>query len=137
MNTHYKARAITSLLNDVAKQFPVVMITGPRQSGKSTLVQHVFPTYRYVTLEEPDARDYAQSDPRGFLSQYAGNTIIDEFQQAPDLLSYMQTHVDRVDEPGMYILTGSNQFATMDRVSQSLAGRCAILVLLPLSFAEA
>jgi predicted AAA+ superfamily ATPase len=119
----------------VAK-YPVTTLTGPRQSGKSTLVKATFPDYEYVSLEDLDTRLFAQNDPRGFLSTYPVKTIIDEAQRVPDLFSYIQTHVDAKDEAGMYILAGSNNFLLMEAISQSLAGRTAILKLLPFSHRE-
>jgi predicted AAA+ superfamily ATPase len=109
---------------------------GPRQSGKTTLTQAAFPDKAYVTLEPLDTRDFARTDPRGFLSQYRGGAIIDEVQHAPDLLSYLQAEVDRDPTPGRFILTGSQNLAISQAVSQSLAGRAGILHLLPFSREE-
>ena len=120
----------------LAEKFPVVMITGPRQSGKSTLLKRVFPDYAYVNLEDFALREYAMDDPKGFLHDFADRVIIDEIQYAPNLLSYIQIRSDEVGENGMYILTGSQNFQMMQSVSQSLAGRVGILELLPLSLAE-
>ena len=117
-------------------KFPVVSLTGPRQSGKSTLLKNALPNYKYVSLEEPDNRLLCQSDPRGFLATYPGKTIIDEAQHAPDLFSYLQGHVDAAGREGMYVLAGSQNFLMMQSISQSLAGRVAILKLLPLSHEE-
>lgn len=129
-------RALTSKLIELAGKYPVVTLTGPRQSGKSTLLKHTFSNYRYVSLEDIDMREFATSDPRGFLSTYADHTIIDEVQRVPNLFSYIQTHVDAVNETGMYLLAGSHNFLLMEQVSQSLAGRSAILKLLPFSHDE-
>ncbi|MCF7921031.1 MAG: ATP-binding protein [Candidatus Cloacimonetes bacterium] len=129
-------REIEPLLREMMNVFPVVTVTGPRQSGKTTLVRYVFPEMDYVSLEELDKRNYAQSDPRGFLSEYPGSVIIDEIQKVPDLLSYIQTIVDNEKRNGRYILTGSNQFEYMNSISQSLAGRTGILKLLPFSYNE-
>jgi uncharacterized protein len=129
-------RALETALKDVARQYPVVTLTGPRQSGKTTLVREAFPGHAYASLEEPDVREYALSDPRGFLGQFPGRVILDEVQRAPDLFSYIQSLVDRDDDPGRYILSGSQNFLLLRSIGQSLAGRSAILHLLPLSLAE-
>lgn len=130
------ARHLTKTLKNAAAGFPVVTITGPRQSGKTTLVQAAFPRYRYATLEDPDSRAFATNDPRGFLDQFRGGVILDEVQRVPELFSYIQGIVDRADRPGRFILSGSQNFLLLHRVSQSLAGRCAVLRLLPFSRAE-
>lgn len=130
------SRKLMEKLQLLADQFPIVSIVGPRQSGKTTLAKLSFPSFRYVSLEDLDNRDFAESDPRGFLQEYSKNVIIDEVQRVPNLLSYLQTHVDKTDEPGQYILTGSAQFQLVDNLSQSLAGRSSILTLLPFSLAE-
>jgi len=114
----------------------VVTLTGPRQSGKTTLVQATFPEHEYASLEEPDVRAFALEDPRGLLAQFTGGVILDEVQRVPDLFSYIQTIVDREDSPGIYILSGSQNFLLLRSISQSLAGRSAILHLLPLSLGE-
>lgn len=129
-------RTLHTTLEDVARQYPVVTLTGPRQSGKTTLVREAFPDHEYASLEEPDVREYALSDPRGFLDQFTGRVILDEAQRAPDLFSYIQTLVDREDIPGRYVLSGSQNFLLLRSISQSLAGRSAILHLLPLSLGE-
>ena len=115
---------------------PVVTLTGPRQSGKTTLVQQVFPGHIYVSLERPDERGRAVEDPLGFLARFKKPVILDEVQRAPDLLSYVQVAVDEDPAPGRFILTGSQNILLMKGVSQTLAGRTAILHLLPLSVAE-
>ncbi|GAM08915.1 putative protein [Geobacter sp. OR-1] len=120
----------------LASQYPVVTVTGPRQSGKTTLCRAVFPEKPYVNLEAPDVRRFALEDPRGFLGSYPDGAILDEIQRTPDLLSYIQPLVDERHTPGQYILTGSQQFEVMDSVSQSLAGRTALLKLLPFSLEE-
>ena len=129
-------RDLSSKLRELSGQYPVVTLTGPRQSGKTTLVKAVFPDWRYVSLEEPDVREFALTDPRGFIAAYSENTIIDEVQRAPDLFSYIQTHVDEIRREGVYVLTGSFNFGLMEGIGQSLAGRVAILELLPFSFSE-
>ncbi|HET9211773.1 MAG TPA: ATP-binding protein [Thermoanaerobaculia bacterium] len=129
-------RTLETILEKVARQYPVVTLTGPRQSGKTTLVRAAFPGHEYVSLEEPDIREFALTDPRGFLGQFAGSVILDEVQRAPDLFSYIQTLVDREDTPGRYVLSGSQNFLLLRSISQSLAGRSAILHLLPLSLSE-
>ena len=129
-------RTIEPILLDLAKRYPVVTITGPRQSGKTTLCRKVFPNLKYANLEAPDIRMFATEDPRGFLIAYRGGVILDEIQRAPNLLSYIQTIVDLENEPGQFILTGSQQFEVMNTISQSLAGRTALLKLLPFSLGE-
>ncbi len=130
-------RNIAPLVVKLAKQYPVVTLTGPRQSGKTTLAKALFPSKPYVTLEDPDVRRFAVDDPRGFLSQYSGGAIFDEIQRVLELPSYLQGLVDADPRPGQFILTGSQQFELMTQVTQSLAGRTAILRLLPLTLAEA
>ncbi|MBU0676629.1 MAG: ATP-binding protein [Verrucomicrobia bacterium] len=119
-----------------AGKYPVVAVTGPRQSGKTTLVTKVFPRRAYVSLEDPDTRGLAVEDPRGFIEGLEAGSIIDEIQRVPELLSYMQTLVDQRRGPGQFILTGSNQLLLMKHVSQSLAGRISILKLLPFTLSE-
>ncbi len=118
------------------RSFPVVTITGPRQSGKTTLVKQTYPDMDYVSLEELDTREHAEIDPRNFLSQFSNSVIIDEIQKVPSLLSYIQTLVDSEQKNGRFLLTGSNQFEYMSNISQSLAGRTGILKLLPFSYSE-
>lgn len=130
-------RDITPFLRRIAAQYPVVTLTGPRQSGKTTLARAVFPHLPYVSLEEPDIRRYALDDPRGFLGGYASGGVFDEIQRVPELPSYLQSMVDADPVPGRFILTGSQHFELMTRVTQSLAGRSAILRLLPFTAAEA
>ena len=121
---------------EMAKKFPVITITGPRQSGKTTLCKSVFSQYAYVSLENPDTREFAQSDPKGFLDTYTGNLIIDEAQHVPELFSYIQGIVDEKKQPGQFILSGSQNFLLLEKISQSLAGRVYVFHLLPLSYAE-
>lgn len=130
------ARTIQQKIENLASKFPVITLTGPRQSGKSTLLRHAFPDYQYVSLENIDVRTFATEDPHGFLKTYPRHVIIDEAQRVPTLFSYIQTYVDEVDEPGLYILSGSHNFLLMETVNQSLAGRTAILKLLPFSHDE-
>ena len=130
------SRILLNKMTITAGYYPVVLLDGPRQSGKTTLTKAAFPDKAYVTLEALDTRDFARTDPRGFLSQYRSGAIIDEVQHAPDLLSYLQDEVDRDPSPGRFILTGSQNLAISQAVSQSLAGRVGILHLLPFSRAE-
>ncbi len=125
----------TYLLRD-ARHYPVLTLTGPRQSGKTTLARAAFASHRYVSLEQVDQRRFAREDPLGFLAHFHGPVIIDEVQHVPDLLSYIQGAVDEDPSPGRFVLTGSHNFLLMSRVSQTLAGRCGILNLLPFSRAE-
>ncbi len=129
-------RTLQSELIDSSQHYPVTTVLGPRQSGKSTLVRMTFPDKPYANMENPDDRRLALTDPRGFLSQYANGAIVDEVQQTPELLSYIQTMVDEKQENGMFILTGSHQPLLHQAISQSLAGRTALLTLLPLSMEE-
>lgn len=129
-------RTIEPVLIKLAGQYPVVTITGPRQSGKTTLCRKVFPEYGYVNLEAPDIRSFAIDDPRGFLASHSNKVILDEIQRAPQLLSYIQAIIDNKRQAGQFILTGSQQFEVMNTISQSLAGRTALLKLLPFSLTE-
>lgn len=126
-------RDIELKVRQLAEKFPVVTITGPRQSGKSTLLKSLFPEYRYVSLENLDVRAFASEDPKGFLKTYDSRVIIDEAERVPSLFSYLQTHIDESGQVGMYMLAGSRNFHLMDAIDQSLAGRTAILKLLPFS----
>lgn len=128
-------RTLTSKLIALAQKFQVITLTGPRQSGKTTLVRAVFPALPYVSLEEPDIRQIALTDPRGFLSNYPAGAILDEIQNTPDLFSYIQRIVDE-NRQVQFILTGSSNFLLMEKISQTLAGRTAVLHLLPFSLAE-
>jgi predicted AAA+ superfamily ATPase len=135
-NDMYIERAITEKLLSLAASFPIIFLTGPRQSGKSTLLKRAFPRYAYVNLEELDVRRFAEEDPRGFLHTYGDRVVIDEAQRVPELFSYIQTRVDEKDAAGMYILSGSQNFLLLRNISQSLAGRVGILTLLPMSLEE-
>jgi predicted AAA+ superfamily ATPase len=123
-------------LRELSKQFRAVAVTGPRQSGKTTIVRKVFSDKTYVSLENPDIRRFAADDPRGFLSTYPNGAILDEAQRVPELFSYLQQVLDETKENGLFILTGSNNFLLNNSISQSLAGRVAYLFLLPLSIGE-
>lgn len=129
-------RTLRLELLHLARQYPIIGLIGPRQSGKTTLAKLTFPNFRYVSLEDLDIRSYAQEDPRGFLSTYSNNIIIDEIQRVPTLFSYLQTHVDQTNNSGQFILTGSQNFLLLENITQSLAGRVALLKLLPLDTAE-
>ena len=129
-------RNIAPVLLQLATQYPVITLTGPRQSGKTTLTRRLFSDKPYVTLEDPDTRRFATEDPRGFLMQFAQGAILDEIQRAPELTSYLQGLVDADPKPGRFVLSGSHQFELMSQVSQSLAGRTAVLRLLPFTLAE-
>lgn len=130
-------REITDLLLEMGRTFPAIAIMGPRQCGKTTLAKAVFPHLPYVTLEDPDVRKSASNDPRYFLGQYKDGAILDEIQNAPELMSYLQGMIDaRPDAMGRYVLTGSRQFALMEAMTQSLAGRIGILTLTPFTLGE-
>ncbi len=129
-------RVLERRLRALAKKFPVVTVTGPRQSGKTTLCQAVFPDLPYVSLEAPDVRAFATQDPRGLLATYPDGAVLDEVQRTPELLSYIQTEVDSRRQMGRYVLTGSANFTLLGSLSQSLAGRTALLTLLPLGWEE-
>ena len=129
-------RKISEILVEMSISFPIVTITGPRQSGKTTLEKMTFPNKNYVSLEDLDTRQFAENDPRGFLAKYPKGAILDEIQHVPSLLSYIQTIVDSKQMNGMFILTGSNQFEYVQSISQSLAGRTGMLKLLPFSYNE-
>jgi len=130
-------REIETELKILANQYPIITVIGPRQSGKTTLVQHAFPSKKYANLEFPDVRSMALEDPRGFLKQFPEGGILDEIQRAPQLLSYIQPLVDEMDpKRGIFILTGSHQVELQEAISQSLAGRTALLTLLPMTLSE-
>jgi len=129
-------RHLEPVLSKAARQYPVVSLTGPRQSGKTTLVREAFPRHQYASLEVPDQREFAQEDPKGFLGQFSGKVILDEVQRTPHLFSYIQGIADERQEAGQFILTGSQNFLLTQHISQTLAGRCATLHLLPFSRPE-
>ncbi len=129
-------RTIEPVIITLARQYPVVTVTGPRQSGKTTLCRKVFPQKPYANLESPDIRQFAIDDPRGFLAQYPDGAVLDEIQRTPDLVSYIQPIVDEDGREGLYILTGSQQFEVNSTINQSLAGRTALVKLLPFSMKE-
>ena len=131
-------RAAAALLDDIRSGYPVITLTGPRQSGKTTLARAAFPDKPYVSLETPDEREFAAGDPRGFLARWKDGAIIDEVQHVPALLSWIQSDVDAAGATrsmGRFVLTGSQNFALMAHITQSLAGRSALVQLLPLSIA--
>ena len=120
-------------LRHLAGEYPVLVVVGPRQSGKTTLCRATFPKLPYLSLEDPDQRRFAIEDPRGLLEQYSKGALFDEVQRAPELLSYLQSVVDVQPHPGRFVLTGSQQLDVLAGVTQTLAGRAAMLQLLPFS----
>lgn len=134
---HPIPRLLASVARERLEGYPVIVITGPRQSGKTTLARQLAPTEMpYFSLEDPDVRAFASEDPRGFLAQAADGAILDEVQRCPDLFSYLQRVVDEDRRMGRFILTGSSQFELISSITQSLAGRASLLTLLPFSLAE-
>ena len=131
----YKREA-EKIVKKLASSYPVVAITGPRQSGKTTLVQSVFKNKKYISLEDLDQQAFAKEDPRGFLTQEQKGLLIDEIQNCPELFSYIQGIVDKNQIPGQFIVTGSQQFGLLSGISQSLAGRTGLVELLPFSLSE-
>jgi uncharacterized protein len=129
-------RRLAARLRKAATDYPIVTVTGPRQSGKTTLVRAVFNGHEYASLEDPDLRTFALEDPRGFLSQFKGPVVLDEVQRCPELFSYLQTRVDEDESSGQYILSGSQNFLLLRSISQSLAGRTAVFHLHPFSLSE-
>lgn len=128
-------KALTTIL-ELAKGYPFIAITGPRQAGKTTLSRMAFPDKPYVSLEDPDTREFAASDPRRFLARYPDGAILDEAQRSPELFSYLQTRADVDGRMGLYVLTGSQQFGLLSGITQSLAGRVGMVQLLPFSSGE-
>ena len=129
-------RQLVESINRLKTKFPILAVTGPRQSGKTTLLRHLFPDYQYVTLENPDVRERALNDPKGFLNTHKERVIFDEVQQTPQLFSYLQEKVDNDRQMGQFILSGSQNFQLLQSITQSLAGRVALFKLFPLSFQE-
>ena len=129
-------RIVAKKIKKLFKQFPVISIVGPRQSGKTTLVRYAFQDMEYISLEDLDTREYASKDPRGFLLTYKNGCIIDEAQRVPELFSYIQTLVDNKRKSGQFVLTGSQHFLLQENISQTLAGRTSIIKLLPFSLEE-
>lgn len=130
------ARNIAETCRRIWRQYPILTVTGPRQSGKTTLVKNLFEDCEYVNLEQPDIRDEAISDARGFLARHPAPVIFDEVQNAPELVRYLQVKVDEMGGTSHYVLTGSHQPALQEAVSQSLAGRTGLVELLPFPISE-
>lgn len=133
---HQIQRSAFSTIKRLSQAFPVVAVTGPRQSGKTTLARNTFPSKPYLTLEDPETRQLALSDPRAFLDQFPDGAVLDEIQRTPELLSYLQGVVDTHQRMGLFIITGSQQFGFLEAITQSLAGRVGLIELLPLSLNE-
>ncbi|HPW66791.1 MAG TPA: ATP-binding protein [Salinivirgaceae bacterium] len=129
-------RKIKDSIEQLIGKYPIIALTGPRQSGKTTLLKHMFPDYKYVSLENPDMRNFAETDPQGFLKQYDKYVIFDEVQRVPHLFSYIQSIVDDSRIMGQFIFSGSQNFHLMQNITQSLAGRVAIFRLFPFDFQE-
>ncbi len=130
------SRQIAAIIQKQKSKFPILAITGPRQSGKTTLIRNLFNDYKYLSLENPDTREFATSDPVGFLNKYDQKIILDEVQKVPALFSYIQGRVDESQMMGQYILSGSQNFHLLNNITQSLAGRVALFKLLPFDFLE-
>src|SRR5579872_5827814 len=129
-------RSIASIVERFSQIYPIIGITGPRQSGKTTLARSLFSHHPYINLENLDVRIQAQNDPRAFLARYKEGAIFDEIQNVPELLSYLQQVVDESPQKGRYVVTGSQNFALNEHISQTLSGRIGMLTLLPLSIDE-
>lgn len=129
-------RQLAAKASDLLQKYPIISITGPRQSGKTTLARMLKPDYRYVSLESLSEREFARQDPKGFLETYQNGVILDEVQYVPELFSYLQVLTDERQRTGEYILTGSQNFLMMEQITQSLAGRVAVFNLLPFSWDE-
>ena len=130
------AREIEPQVRLALQKFPVVGITGPRQSGKTTLCKMLAPDYTYVNLEDLSVRNFAQTDPKGFLETYQNGAILDEIQDVPELFSYLQVYTDARGRKGEYLITGSQHFLLLEKIAQSLAGRVSLFHLLPFSVSE-
>ena len=135
-STHHIQRNASQTVERLSQAFPVIALTGPRQSGKTTLARSVFPDKPYRTLEDPETRQLALTDPRAFLAQFSDGAVLDEIQRTPELLSYLQGVVDTHQRMGLFIITGSQQFGLLEAITQSLAGRVGLIELLPLSLRE-
>ncbi len=129
-------RQLVNAIVALKDKFPIIALTGPRQSGKTTLLKNTFPDYKYISLEDPDYREFAQNDPKGFLKNFSENIIFDEVQRVPHLFSYLQTVVDASGKMGQFILSGSQSFHLLQQITQSLANRVALFKLLPFDFQE-
>lgn len=129
-------RQLIERASELLQKYPLISITGPRQSGKTTLAKLLLPDFQYVTLENLAMRDFARRDPKGFLDTYQNGVILDEVQYVPDLFSYLQVVTDERQRTSEYILTGSQNFLMMENITQSLAGRVAVFNLLPFSWQE-
>lgn len=136
MEKKYIPRSIEPTIQTLREGFPCIAVTGPRQSGKTTLVRHLFPEKSYVSLEDPDEQDFARQDPRGFLDRFPDGAVFDEAQRVPSLFSYLQGRIDDDGRMGLFILTGSQHFHLSEAITQSLAGRTAMVTLAPFSFEE-
>ena len=133
---HMIPRKAENILKKMQKGYPAIAITGPRQSGKTTLAKYIFKDKPYVSLEDLDILDRAKNDPRSFLQRYNDGAVFDEAQRCPELFSYLQGIIDKNNKPGQFILTGSSQFGLLSGITQSLAGRIGIIELLPFSYSE-
>jgi uncharacterized protein len=134
--SEFISRRLAPVIQAQLSKFPVIALTGPRQSGKTTLLKELFGDYQYISLENPNTRSFATEDPVGFLSQYSRRVIFDEVQRVPQLFSYIQTRVDESGEMGQFILSGSQNFHLVSNITQSLAGRVALFKLLPFDLHE-
>ena len=129
-------RTIVQQIELIKDKYPIIAVTGPRQSGKTTMLKNTFKNYKYVSLEDPDIREFAERDPRGFLNQFSEQVIFDEIQRVPHLFSYLQNIVDNSGKMAQFIISGSQNFHLMQSITQSLAGRVAIFRLFPFDLNE-